>query len=127
MLLEKLRALFEAGVLKCLQSEKLKSALCHVLQYFLKFVPAGYESAFQLRKGHIGSICTIFVDVIGSQLEQEYLLSPLYAALKMEGLQIIQELQCRNEREASDTDGWSSSSDEVPEKRLRLSLSMKPQ
>ncbi|EMP40340.1 Serine/threonine-protein kinase ATR [Chelonia mydas] len=125
MLLEKLRALFEADVLRHLKSEKLKAALCHILQYFLKFVPAGYESALQVRKAHICTICRIFVDVIGSQEEQEYLVSPLYAALKTEGLEIIQELQCRNQLDTSDTDGWSSSSDEIPEKKQRLSLSIK--
>ncbi|KAG6929988.1 ATR serine/threonine kinase [Chelydra serpentina] len=125
MLLEKLRALFEADVLRHLKSEKLKAALCHILQYFLKFVPAGYESALQVRKAHICTICGIFVDVVGSQEEQEYLVGPLYAALKTEGLEIVQELQCRNQLDTSDTDGWSSSSDEIPEKRQRLSLSIK--
>ncbi|XP_032621521.1 serine/threonine-protein kinase ATR isoform X5 [Chelonoidis abingdonii] len=125
MLLEKLRALFEADVLRQLKSEKLKAALYHILQYFLKFVPAGYESALQVRKVHICTICGIFVDVVGSQEEQEYLVSPLYAALKTEGLEIIQELQCRNQLDTSDTDGWSSSSDEIPEKKQRLSLSIK--
>uniref|UniRef100_A0A7M4FRJ4 Serine/threonine-protein kinase ATR n=1 Tax=Crocodylus porosus TaxID=8502 RepID=A0A7M4FRJ4_CROPO len=127
MLLEKLCALFEANVLRCIQSEKLKDALCHILQYFLKFVPAGYESALQDRKAHIGIICTIFVDVLGSQVDQEYAVSPLYVALKTEGLEIIQEFQHWNQLDASDTDGWSSSSDEVPEKRKRLSLSIKNQ
>ncbi|XP_019359111.1 PREDICTED: serine/threonine-protein kinase ATR isoform X2 [Gavialis gangeticus] len=127
MLLEKLCALFEANVLRYIQSEKLKDALCHILQYFLKFVPAGYESALQDRKAHIGTICTIFVDVLGSQVDQEYVVSPLYVALKTEGLEIIQEFQHWNQLDASDTDGWSSSSDEVPEKRKRLSLSIKNQ
>ncbi|XP_014458350.1 serine/threonine-protein kinase ATR isoform X2 [Alligator mississippiensis] len=127
ILLEKLCALFEANVLRYIQSEKLKDALCHILQYFLKFVPAGYESALQDRKAHIGTICTIFVDVLGSQVDQEYVVSPLYAALKTEGLEIIQEFQHWNQLDASDTDGWSSSSDEVPEKRKRLSLSIKNQ
>lgn len=54
-------------------------------------------------------------------------MSPLYAALKTEGLEIIQEFQHWNQLDASDTDGWSSSSDEVPEKRKRLSLSIKNQ
>uniref|UniRef100_A0A7M4E020 Serine/threonine-protein kinase ATR n=1 Tax=Crocodylus porosus TaxID=8502 RepID=A0A7M4E020_CROPO len=106
MLLEKLCALFEANVLRCIQSEKLKDALCHILQYFLKFVPAGYESALQDRKAHIGIICTIFVDVLGSQVDQEYAVSPLYVALKTEGLEIIQEFQHWNQLDASDTDGW---------------------
>uniref|UniRef100_A0A493U4M1 Serine/threonine-protein kinase ATR-like N-HEAT region domain-containing protein n=1 Tax=Anas platyrhynchos platyrhynchos TaxID=8840 RepID=A0A493U4M1_ANAPP len=44
MLLEKLCALFEGDVFRCLHSEKLKAAFCHILQYFLEFVPPGYES-----------------------------------------------------------------------------------
>ncbi|XP_053162859.1 serine/threonine-protein kinase ATR isoform X2 [Hemicordylus capensis] len=125
ILLEKLHALFEADVLGFLQSEKMKGALCHILQYFLTFVPAGYESAVQVRKTRINSICRFFVAVVGSQVEQEYLLSPLYAALKTEAAEIRQDLECSSNPETSDTDGCSSSSDDIPEKRLRLSFSLK--
>ncbi|XP_061492905.1 serine/threonine-protein kinase ATR isoform X2 [Rhineura floridana] len=123
ILLEKLHALFEADVLRFLQAEKMKGVLCHILQYFMMFVPAGYESAVSVRKIRINNICRFFVAVVGSQEEQEYLLSPLYAALKTEAEEIIQE--CGKNPETSDTDGGSSSSDEVPEKRLRLSLSLR--
>lgn len=71
MLLEKLCALFEGDVFRCLHSEKLKAAFCHILQYFLEFVPPGYESALQVRKAHINTICSIFVSVLGTQEEQE--------------------------------------------------------
>lgn len=71
MLLEKLCALFEGDVFRCLQSEKLKAAFCHILQYFLEFVPTGYESALQVRKVHISTICRVFVNVLGTQEEQE--------------------------------------------------------
>lgn len=54
----------------------------------------------------------------------QYLVSPLYTALKTQTEEIFEELQ-QNQLESSDTDGWSSSSDEVPEKRLRLSLPTK--
>ncbi|XP_072852125.2 serine/threonine-protein kinase ATR [Pogona vitticeps] len=122
ILLEKLRALFDSEVLRLLQSEKMKKVFCHILQYFMMFVPAGYESAATVRKACINSICRSFVAVVGSQVEQEYLLSPLYAALKTEASEVIQEFQRSNHPQTSDTDGGSSSSDEVPEKRLRLSL-----
>ncbi|NXT77280.1 ATR kinase, partial [Zapornia atra] len=124
MLLEKLCALFEGDVFRCLQSEKLKAAFCHILQYFLEFVPTGYESAVQVRKVRISTICGIFVNVLGTQKEQEYLVSPLYTALKTQTEEIFQELR-QNQLGTSDTDGWSSSSDEVPEKRRRLSLPTK--
>lgn len=52
----------------------------------------------------------------------QYLVSPLYAALKTRTEEILQELH-QNQLDTSDTDGWSSSSDEVPEKRQRLRLS----
>ncbi|KAJ7409859.1 hypothetical protein WISP_111676 [Willisornis vidua] len=123
MLLEKLCALFEGDVFRCLQSEKLKTTFCHILQYFLEFVPTGYESALQVRKAHISTICGIFVNVLGTQEEQEYLVSPLYTALKTQTEEIFQELP-ENQLETSDTDGWSSN-DEVPEKRRRLSLTTK--
>ncbi|XP_029885145.1 serine/threonine-protein kinase ATR isoform X1 [Aquila chrysaetos chrysaetos] len=124
MLLEKLCALFEDDVFRCLQSEKLKAAFCHILQYFLEFVPTGYESALQVRKVHISTICRVFVNVLGTQEEQEYLVSPLYTALKIQMEEIFQELH-QNQLDTSDTDGWSSSGDEVPEKRQRLSLPTK--
>ncbi|KAF4801806.1 hypothetical protein TURU_031252 [Turdus rufiventris] len=125
MLLEKLCSLFEGDVFTCLQSEKLKSAFCHILQYFLEFVPAGYESALQIRKARISTICRIFVNMLGTQKEQEYLVSPLYTALKTQTEEIFEELQ-QNQLESSDTDGWSSSSDEIPEKRQRLNLPTHP-
>ncbi|KAL8187827.1 UNVERIFIED_CONTAM: hypothetical protein K2H54_056454 [Gekko kuhli] len=126
ILLEKLCAIFEADALRLLPSEKVIGALCHILQYFLKFVPVGYESAVPVRRARINSICSFFIAAVGSQAEQEYLLSPLYIALKTEAAEIIKELHGANHPETSNADGWnSSSSDEIPEKRIRLSLSIK--
>lgn len=71
MLLEKLCALLEGDMFMCLRSEKLKAAFCHILQYFLEFVPPGYESAVQVRKVHVNTICRVFVSVLGTQDEQE--------------------------------------------------------
>uniref|UniRef100_A0ACB8FBF9 Uncharacterized protein n=1 Tax=Sphaerodactylus townsendi TaxID=933632 RepID=A0ACB8FBF9_9SAUR len=125
ILLEKLHAICEADALRLLPSEKVKGALCHLLQYFLKFVPAGYESAVPVRWARINSICSFFIVAVGSQAEEEYLLSPLYTALKTETVEIIQ-IYRTNNPETSDVDGWnSSSSDETPGKRIRLSLSLK--
>ncbi|XP_013910306.1 PREDICTED: serine/threonine-protein kinase ATR [Thamnophis sirtalis] len=126
ILLEKLHALFEADVLRFLQSMKIKEVLCHILHYFLMYVPAGYESAVPVRKTSINNICRFFISTIGCQVEQEYLLSPLYVVLKTVTAEIIRELQCSCYSETSDTDGGSSSSsDDVPQKRLRLCLSLK--
>lgn len=71
ILLEKIHAIFEADILRVLPSEKMIEALCHILQYFLKFVPAGYESAIPVRRARINSICNFFIVAIGSQAEQE--------------------------------------------------------
>ena len=68
MLLEKLCVMFEDGVLLQLKSDLLKAALCHLLQYFLKYVPAGYESALQVRKVYMRNICKALVDVLGVQV-----------------------------------------------------------
>ncbi|XP_008581156.1 PREDICTED: serine/threonine-protein kinase ATR [Galeopterus variegatus] len=119
MLLEKLCVLFEDGVLMQLKSDLLKAALCHLLQYFLKFVPDGYESALQVRKVYIRNICRSLVDVLGLQVDAEYLLGPLYAALKMESMEILEEIQCQAQWES-----LSSDSDGISPKRRRLSSSL---
>lgn len=71
MLLEKLCVMFENGVLMWLKSHLLKGAFCHLLQYFLKYVPAGYESALQVRKVYVKNICKALVDVLGIQVDAE--------------------------------------------------------
>jgi len=50
--------------------------------------------------------------------------SPLYTVLKTQTEEIYQELH-QSQLDTSDTSGWSSSSDEVPQKRRRLSLPAK--
>lgn len=71
MLLEKLCVMFENGVLMQLKSDLLRGTLCHLLQYFLKYVPAGYESALQVRKLYMRNICKALVDVLGAQVDAE--------------------------------------------------------
>ncbi|XP_053774486.1 serine/threonine-protein kinase ATR isoform X2 [Desmodus rotundus] len=119
MLLEKLCVMFENGVLMRLKSHLLKGAFCHLLQYFLKSVPAGYESASQVREVYVRNICRALVDVLGVQVDAEYLLGPLYAALKMETMEIIEEIQCQLQQE-----NLSSISDGLSPKRRRLSSSL---
>ncbi|XP_069419530.1 serine/threonine-protein kinase ATR [Ovis canadensis] len=119
MLLEKLCVMFEDGVLLQLKSDLLKAALCHLLQYFLKYVPAGYESALQVRKVYVRNICKALVDVLGVQADVEYLLGPLYAALKMESMEIIDEVHCQIQQE-----NLSSNSNGLSPKRRRLSSSL---
>ncbi|KAG8511432.1 Serine/threonine-protein kinase ATR, partial [Galemys pyrenaicus] len=118
MLLEKLCVMFEDGVLMRLKSDLLKAALCHLLQYFLKYVPAGYESALQVRKVYVRNICRALVDVLGVQVDAEYLLGPLYTALKMESMDIIEEIQSQIQQEI-----LCNNSDEISRKKRRLVLS----
>ncbi|XP_075426221.1 serine/threonine-protein kinase ATR isoform X3 [Ascaphus truei] len=128
MLLEKLAALIEAGVLTDVPSDPLRVTLCHMFQYFLSVVPPGYESAQEVRKRHVHAICKVFVEVLGVQAQQAYLVGPLYAALREDGLEIIQQTRLRLQQLSTDSEGGagsSSSSDEIPEKRPRLSLSVK--
>ncbi|XP_006869932.1 PREDICTED: serine/threonine-protein kinase ATR [Chrysochloris asiatica] len=119
MLLEKLSVMFEDGVLLRLQSDLLKAAICHLLQYFLKFVPTGYESALQVRKVYMRNICSALVNVLGVQVDAEYLLGPLYEALKMESMEIIEKAQCQTHQEKV-----NSTIDGITPKRQQLSLSL---
>ncbi|XP_063122216.1 serine/threonine-protein kinase ATR isoform X2 [Rattus norvegicus] len=119
VLLEKLRVMFEDRVLMRLKSDLLKAALCHLLQYFLTFVPAGYESALQVRKVYVTDICRALVDVLGVQTHVGYLLGPFYAALKMESTEIIERIQCQAQQE-----NLRGSNDGVSPKRRRLSSSL---
>ncbi|XP_036048485.1 serine/threonine-protein kinase ATR [Onychomys torridus] len=119
VLLEKLCVMFEDRVLMRLKSDLLKAALCHLLQYFLKFVPAGYESALQVRKIYVTNICRALVDVLGVQTHIGYLLGPFYAALKVESIEIIKGIQCQMQQE-----NLSGNNDEVSPKRRRLSSSL---
>ncbi|OCT80913.1 hypothetical protein XELAEV_18027725mg [Xenopus laevis] len=125
MLLEKLAALFDGGILSNIQSAPLKEALCYMVHYFLSIVPPGYESAKEVREAHVRCICRAFVDVLGLQSKQEYLVCPLHEALRIENLVFMQ--QQRMQPLSTDSEGGgSSSSDEVQEKRPRLSLTAKP-
>lgn len=119
VLLEKLSVMFEDRVLMRLKSDLLKAALCHLLQYFLTFVPAGYESALQVRKVYVTNICRALVDALGVQKHVGYLLGPFYAALKMESKEIIERIQCQAQQE-----NLSGNNDEVSPKRRKLSSSL---
>ncbi|CAH2247104.1 serine threonine- kinase atr isoform X1 [Pelobates cultripes] len=125
MLLENLSAVFDGGILKTICSDPLRRALCHMFQYFLSFVPPGYESALEVRQNHLNRISKAFVDVLGVQNQQLYVVHPLYAALRNDGLECIHHHQ-RIQPVSTDSESGGSSSDEVLEKRPRLSLTAKP-
>lgn len=119
VLLEKLCVMFEDQVLVRLRSDLLKAALCHLLQFFLTSVPAGYESASQVRKAYVTNICRALVDVLGVQTHVGYLLGPFYAALKTESMEIIERIQCQTQQE-----NLCGNNDGVSPKRRRLSSSL---
>ncbi|RXM36849.1 Serine/threonine-protein kinase ATR [Acipenser ruthenus] len=109
MVMDKLCELIKNGLLKNLESEELKITFCEIFQYILKFVPPGYESAVEIRSNRVKSVCTSLIKIIGTQTKQECLVGYLYVALKIEGMDILQEIQS----DSSD-EGTGSSSNEIP-------------
>ncbi|MGH0136331.1 UNVERIFIED_CONTAM: hypothetical protein FKN15_036029 [Acipenser sinensis] len=109
MVMDKLCELIKNGLLKNLESEELKITFCEIFQYILKFVPPGYESAVEIRSDRVKSVCTSLIKIIGTQTKQECLVGYLYVALKIEGMDILQEIQS----DSSD-EGTRSSSSEIP-------------
>ncbi|MGH0145669.1 UNVERIFIED_CONTAM: hypothetical protein FKN15_015304 [Acipenser sinensis] len=109
MVMDKLCELIKNGLLKNLESEELKITFCEIFQYILKFVPPGYESAVEIRSDRVKSVCTSLIKIIGTQTKQECLVGYLYVTLKIEGMDILQEIQS----DSSD-EGTRSSSNEIP-------------
>ncbi|XP_069753467.1 serine/threonine-protein kinase ATR isoform X3 [Narcine bancroftii] len=123
MLMDKLSTLISDGLLKQIESDKLRSDLCHIFQHFLMFTPSGVVCAVPIQKHRVHLICRAVTEIIGTQLEQQYLLSCLYVAMRAEGIRVMQET-CNwapHSTGVSDVCG-ESSNDEVPEKRPRLSF-----
>ncbi|XP_066455638.1 serine/threonine-protein kinase ATR [Eleutherodactylus coqui] len=127
MLLKKLALMFEGGILKVVQSGTLREALCHIVQYFLTIVPVGYESAKEVRGDHVRCICKAFVDVLGNQSQQMYLVASMYAALQKESEEFIHQQQESPQPPSTESEDGGRSSDEIQEKRPRLSLPAKTQ
>ncbi|XP_073435201.1 serine/threonine-protein kinase ATR isoform X1 [Dendrobates tinctorius] len=127
ILLKKLALMFEGGILKVVQSGLLREALCRIVEYFLTIVPPGYECANKVRSDYIRCVCKAFVDVLGNQSQQMYLVASMYAALQKEREDFICQLQTLTQPSSSVSEGGGSSSDEIHEKRPRLSLTAKTQ
>ncbi|GCC38565.1 hypothetical protein chiPu_0017080 [Chiloscyllium punctatum] len=124
MLMEKLSVFIRDGLLRLINSDKLRSALCQIFQHFLMFAPSGLVCAAPIQKQRIHLICTALIEMIGTEPKQEYLLSCLYIAMRAEGMTVIQEMCDRTRAQLMqipETDGGNSS-DEVPEKKPRLSF-----
>ncbi|XP_078420317.1 serine/threonine-protein kinase ATR [Cetorhinus maximus] len=124
MLMDKLSVFMGDGLLKLIDSDKLRLALCQIFQHFLMFAPSGLLCAVSIQKHRIHLVCTALTEMIGTQPKQEYLLSCLYIAMRAEGITVIQEICNRTQTQLTQvpkTDGGSSS-DEIPEKRPRLSF-----
>ncbi|XP_075717588.1 serine/threonine-protein kinase ATR isoform X2 [Rhinoderma darwinii] len=125
ILFKKLALMFEGGILKVIQSGTLREALCHIVQYFLTIVPPGYESAKEVRNDHVHCICKAFVDVLGYQSQQMYLVASMYAALQKESDEFTHQQRILTQPPSTESEGGGSSSDEIQEKRPRLSLTAK--
>ncbi|XP_060690494.1 serine/threonine-protein kinase ATR [Hemiscyllium ocellatum] len=124
MLMEKLSVFIRDGLLRLINSDKLRSALCQIFQHFLMYAPSGLVCAAPIQKERIHLICTALIEMIGTEPKQEYLLSCLYIAMRAEGMSVIQEMCDRTRAQlmqVPETDGGNSS-DEVPEKKPRLSF-----
>ncbi|MGH0146107.1 UNVERIFIED_CONTAM: hypothetical protein FKN15_045088 [Acipenser sinensis] len=109
MVMDKLCELIKNGLLKNLESDELKITFCEIFQYILKFVPPGYESAVEIRSDRVKSVCTSLIEIIGTQTKQKCLVGYLYVALKIEGMDILQEIQS----DSSDEGTGSSSSNKI--------------
>uniref|UniRef100_A0A4W3HYM3 Serine/threonine-protein kinase ATR n=1 Tax=Callorhinchus milii TaxID=7868 RepID=A0A4W3HYM3_CALMI len=123
MVMDSLSGLMGNGLLKRIESEKLRDALCHLFQHFLTLALSGLTAALPTQKTQIRRICKALIEMIGTQTKQEYLVNCLCTALRAEGIAVIQDLQLREQialEEVCDTE-QGNSGDEVPEKRPRLS------
>ncbi|MGH0119838.1 UNVERIFIED_CONTAM: hypothetical protein FKN15_043271 [Acipenser sinensis] len=109
MVMDKLCELIKNGLLKNLESDELKITFCEIFQYILKFVPPGYESAVEIRSDRVKGVCTSLIEIIGTQTKQKCLVGYLYVALKIEGMDILQEIQS----DSSDEGTGSSSSNKI--------------
>nr|XP_015216835.1 PREDICTED: serine/threonine-protein kinase ATR isoform X1 [Lepisosteus oculatus] len=122
VVLEKLHELVVNGLLERFESEEIQTALLEIFRFVLEFVPPGYESAEQIRKERVHGICKALIEMIGARRHQEFLVSYLYVALKMEEMNTVLE----NQYASSDSDENCQSGSEKPAKRPCLSFSPLP-
>ncbi|XP_072111125.1 serine/threonine-protein kinase ATR isoform X1 [Mobula birostris] len=123
-LMDKLSTLIGDGLMKQIESDKLRSALCHILQHFLMFRPSGVICADPIQKHRMHVICRAVTEMIGTQQNQQYLLSCLYIAMRAEGVSVVQATRNRTQTPSTEIPetGGERNVDEVPEKRPRLSF-----
>ncbi|TST47705.1 Serine/threonine-protein kinase ATR [Bagarius yarrelli] len=138
MLLNALHTLVLNGTVSRIKVTEVRMTLCEVFRFILEFVPLGYESAALIRKERVTAICRAVITDTGSQTHQEVnnkinnnkintnltnntvylqqLEGFVCVVLKAEGLAALQEVQ----NACVELGGCE---DEVPAKRLHLSLS----
>lgn len=76
MFMDKLSIFIGDGLLKHIDSDKLRSALCHIFQHFLMFTPPGVVCATPIQKHRIHLICGAVTEMIGTQAKQEVIFKP---------------------------------------------------
>ncbi|XP_062843465.1 serine/threonine-protein kinase ATR [Trichomycterus rosablanca] len=122
LLMEKVHGLMMGGALERVRVTEVRTTLCEVFCFVLECVPLGYESAASIRKSRVTDVCKTMISTIGARAHQEYVEGYLSAALKAEALMILQELQS----DVGDLEEPSGSDEEIPAKRLHLSLLPSP-
>uniref|UniRef100_A0AAY5ETL9 Serine/threonine-protein kinase ATR n=1 Tax=Electrophorus electricus TaxID=8005 RepID=A0AAY5ETL9_ELEEL len=116
MLMERLHTLVLSGVLERIKVTEVRGTLCEIFCFILEFVPLGYESAAAIRKERVTAICKAMVHSVGVLRGQEYVEGYLCAALKAEGLAILQDAQSN----IGDSEEPSDDEEEIPAKKLNL-------
>uniref|UniRef100_A0A4W3HDU3 Serine/threonine-protein kinase ATR n=1 Tax=Callorhinchus milii TaxID=7868 RepID=A0A4W3HDU3_CALMI len=71
MVMDSLSGLMGNGLLKRIESEKLRDALCHLFQHFLTLALSGLTAALPTQKTQIRRICKALIEMIGTQTKQE--------------------------------------------------------
>ncbi|KAJ8270327.1 hypothetical protein GJAV_G00113060 [Gymnothorax javanicus] len=117
-LMEMLHRLLVEGKLAELGSVAARATLCKTFCFLLISVPPGYESAAQIRRERVNNICKALIKTIGSQPHMEYLEGYLHAALMSERMELDQEPP----NESSSSEDADRTVNEIPAKRLCLSL-----
>ncbi|XP_072524827.1 serine/threonine-protein kinase ATR [Salminus brasiliensis] len=119
MLMDSLHRLVLSEAVERMKQTEIRTTLCELFCFMLEFVPLGYESAALIRKERVTAVCKAMVDAIGAQKDQQYVEGYLCAALKTEGLAVVQDAQSSTCDVVEPPGGYD---EEIPAKRRNVSL-----
>ncbi|KAG9278873.1 serine/threonine-protein kinase ATR [Astyanax mexicanus] len=120
LLMDAVHRLVLGGSVERVERPEVRTTLCQLFCFMLEFVPPGYESAVLIRKERVTAVCRTMVQSIGTHLDQQYVEGYLCAALKTEGLAVLQEAQICGSDSVEPPAGYE---EEIPAKRRNLSIS----